>query len=92
MPFVVDRIAFVAVPFVDVGVWCLFICKARWSEREKHRSQCLHLNGLLPVCLRKCLVNSSERANRHSQPCHVHWYGFSPVCVRWCAFKCDDFV
>ena len=31
-----------------------------------------------PVCLRKCLVNSSERANRQSQPSHAQAYGFSP--------------
>lgn len=32
--------------------WWRFMCRARWSEREKHRSQWLHLNGLEPVCFR----------------------------------------
>lgn len=32
--------------------WCLFICNARWSDLEKHRSHCKHLNGLAPVCFR----------------------------------------
>lgn len=31
---------------------CLRRWRARWSEREKLRSQSLHLNGLTPVCLR----------------------------------------
>ncbi|KAL0116919.1 hypothetical protein PUN28_010058 [Cardiocondyla obscurior] len=31
---------------------CLFMWRARWSLREKHRSQCRHLNGFAPVCLR----------------------------------------
>lgn len=31
---------------------CLFMCRARWSDREKHLSQWLHLNGFAPVCLR----------------------------------------
>ena len=31
---------------------CLFMCKARWSDREKHRSQWTHLKGFAPVCLR----------------------------------------
>lgn len=49
-----------------------FLCKARWSEREKLRSQSGHWKGLTPVCLRKCLVSSSERANFHVQPSHMH--------------------
>lgn len=49
-----------------------FLCRARWSEREKLRSQSGHWNGLTPVCLRKCLVSSSERANFHVQPSHMH--------------------
>lgn len=44
-----------------------------------HLSQWLHLNGFAPVCFLKCLVNSSLRAKRHSQPSHEHLYGFSPV-------------
>lgn len=49
-----------------------FLCSARWSEREKLRSQSGHWNGLTPVCFRKCLVSSSERANFHVQPSHMH--------------------
>lgn len=37
-----------------------------------HLSQWLHLNGLAPVCFLKCLVSSSLRAKRHSQPSHEH--------------------
>lgn len=29
---------------------CLRRCRARWSEREKLRSQSAHLKGLTPVC------------------------------------------
>lgn len=35
--------------------------------------------GLMPVCLRKCRVSSSERAKRQVQPSQVQWYGFSPA-------------
>ena len=44
-----------------------------------HLSQWLHLNGFAPVCFLKCLVSSSLRAKRHSQPSHEHLYGFSPA-------------
>lgn len=57
---------------------CLFMCSDKWSDLEKARSHTLHLNGLSPVCLRKWRVNSSDLANRHVQPSHVHTYGFSP--------------
>lgn len=57
---------------------CRRRCRARWSEREKLRSQSEQRNGLIPVCLRKCRVSSSERANFHVHPSHVQWYGFSP--------------
>lgn len=49
-----------------------FLCRARWSEREKLRSQSGHWNGLTPVCLRKCRVSSSERANFQVQPSQTH--------------------
>ena len=52
--------------------WCLFMCNAKWSLREKDLSQWTHLNGLTPVCFRWCRVSSSDRANRHSQPSHEH--------------------
>lgn len=32
--------------------WCLFMCRARWSEREKLRLHTPHWNGLAPVCFR----------------------------------------
>lgn len=32
--------------------WCLFMCSARWSEREKLRLHTPHWNGLAPVCFR----------------------------------------
>lgn len=31
---------------------CLRRCSAKWSDREKLRSQSAHLNGFTPVCLR----------------------------------------
>lgn len=41
------------------------------------------------VCIRECLVSSSDRENRLEQPRKVHACGFSPVCVRrwrvWCS-------
>lgn len=53
-------------------------CRDRWSDREKERSHSVQRNGLIPVCLRKCRVSSSERAKRQVQPSQVQWYGFSP--------------
>ena len=50
--------------------WCRFMCKARWSDLEKLLSQWTHLKGLTPVCFRWWRVNSSDLANRHSQPSH----------------------
>lgn len=73
-------------------VTCRFMCSERWSDREKARSHSRHWNGLSPVCLRKCRVNSSLRANFQSQSFHVHWNGFSPVWVRWCALRWEDLV
>ncbi|TNN39054.1 hypothetical protein EYF80_050776 [Liparis tanakae] len=46
---------------------------------RSHLSQWLHLKGLAPVCFRKCLVSSSLRAKRHTQPSHEQRYGFSPA-------------
>lgn len=51
---------------------CRRRCRARWSEREKLRSQSEQRKGLMPVCLRKCRVSSSERANFQVQPSQVH--------------------
>lgn len=50
-----------------------------WSHTHTHLSHWLHLKGLAPVCFLKCLVSSSLRAKRHSQPSHEHLYGFSPA-------------
>lgn len=47
-------------------------CRDRWSEREKLRLQSVHRKGLMPVCLRKWRVSSSERANFQEQPSQVH--------------------
>ena len=47
-------------------------CRDRWSEREKLRLQSAHRKGLMPVCLRKWRVSSSERANFQEQPSQVH--------------------
>lgn len=58
------------------------MCSVKWSERENDLVHNLHRNGLMPVCFRKCLVNSSERANRHSHPFQVQIYGFSPKSKR----------
>ncbi len=66
-----------SLPFFQKGPfhqhhWCLFMWRARWSDLEKLRSQCWHLNGFTPVCFRWCRVSSSDLANRHSQPSHEH--------------------
>lgn len=47
---------------------CLFIWRAKWSERENALSQRWHWNGLWPVCLRKWRVSSSDLANFQPQP------------------------
>ena len=62
--------------------WCLFMCRARWSDLEKLLSHWTHLKGLRPVCLRWCRVNSSDLANLHSHPSQEQRYGFSPV-TKW---------
>ena len=59
--------------------WWRRACRARWSDRAKDRSQCSHWNGLDPVCLRRCLVSSSDRANLHWQSLYEHSNGFSPA-------------
>lgn len=58
---------------------CRFMCNDKWSDRLNDLVHNLQRNGLMPVCLRKCRVNSSDRAKRHSHPSHVHTYGFSPM-------------
>lgn len=56
------------------------MCSNKWSDRLNDRVQSLHRNGLMPVCLRKWRVSSSDRANRHWQPFQWQAYGFSPNC------------
>jgi len=70
--FLGHAILCVAVLPLGFVYWCLFMCNAKWSLREKDLSQWTHLNGLTPVCFRWCRVSSSDRANRHSQPSHEH--------------------
>ena len=62
-------------PSTGLSVFSLW----RHNESLAYLSQWLHLNGFAPVCFLKCLVNSSLRAKRHSQPSHEHLYGFSPA-------------
>ena len=52
--------------------WCLFMWSAKWSDLLKLLSHWAHLNGLTPVCFLWCLVSSSDRAKRHSQPSQGH--------------------
>jgi len=52
-------------------------------------SHILHWYGLTPECERLCRANSSDRENRQPQPGHVHANGFSPVCRRRWAFRCE---
>ena len=42
---------------------CVRTWVVRWSDRLKSRWHVVHLNGLAPVCFRKCRVSSSEREN-----------------------------
>lgn len=49
----VIRLWLFAVCLVGVFHMCLFMCSARWSEREKARSHRWHWKGRWPVCLRK---------------------------------------
>ena len=72
--------------------WCLLRWRARWSDLAKAFSQWGHLNGFIPVCFRMWRVSSSDLANFQVQPSQVHLYGFSPVWVRWWAFRCELLV
>lgn len=66
-----------------------FKCFDRWSDLENFFSQILHWYGLIPECDRLCRASSSERENLHPQPGQVQENGFSPVCRRKWAFKCE---
>lgn len=72
-------------------LWAL-MCFVRWSERANALVQCGQLWGLSPVCERRCRANSSDRENRQSQPSLSQTNGFSPVCRRMWAFKCELLV
>jgi len=66
---------------------CVLICLFKWSERENGFWQILQLNGLIPVCDRTCLANSSDLENRQEHSGHVQGKGFSPVCRRKWALR-----
>ena len=57
---------------VSHTVMCLFMCRDKWSDREKALSHILHWNGLSPVCFLMCLVSSSDLANLQLQPFQLH--------------------
>lgn len=56
-----------------VAYMCLFMWRAKWSEREKARSQRWHWKGLCPVCFLKWRVNSSDLANFQPHPSQLQW-------------------
>lgn len=58
---------------------CLRACFARWSLRMKRLRHTVQANLFSPVCVRRWRDSSSERANRLSQPSHLHLKGFSPM-------------
>jgi len=67
MALVVVTIVLLAVDDADEAVdrclrfpLCVLICLFKWSERENGFWQILQLNGLIPVCDRTCLANSSD--------------------------------
>ena len=45
---------------------------------------------MTPECERWCLASSSDLEKRRLQLGQVQAKGFSPVCRRRCAFRCDD--
>ena len=70
---------------------CVLTCFDRWSLLIKRLLQIGHAKRFSPVCVRKCLCNSSERVKRLPQNNQLQTNGRSPVChLRW-AFKCDVF-
>merc|ERR1719210_1061948 len=48
--------------------------------------------GVQCQCFLVCLVSSSLLEKDQGHPGQVHAYGFSPVWVRRCAFRCELFV
>ncbi len=57
-------------------------CLVRWSLRMNRRSQTGQTNFFSPVCVRRCLDSSSERANFLSHPSQWQLKGFSPEIQR----------
>lgn len=57
-------------------------CLVRWSLRMNRRSHTGQTNFFSPVCVRRCLDSSSERANLLSQPSQLQLKGFSPMLGR----------
>jgi hypothetical protein len=56
---------------------CVRTCVVKWSLRLNERIQILQWNGFCPVWILICLVNSSLREKRRSQPSTGHAYGLS---------------
>lgn len=66
---------------------CRRACLVKWSLLMNRRSHMGQANFFSPVCVRRCLDSSSERANLLSQPFQLQLKGFSPVCVLTWAFR-----
>lgn len=62
-------------------------CLVKWSLLMNRRSHIGQANFFSPVCVRRCLDSSSERANLLSHPFQLQLKGFSPVCVLTWAFR-----
>ena len=70
---------------------CVFTCFDKWSLLMKRLLHIGQAKRFSPVCVRKCLCNSSDRVKRFPQNSQLQTNGRSPVChLRW-AFKCDVF-
>lgn len=75
-------------PFFPFPLW-VFTCFARWSDLMKRLLQMGQANLFSPVCVRRCLCNSSDLVNLLPQNSQLQTNGLSPVCHLKCAFKCD---
>jgi len=58
---------------------CRWTWSLRWSERANLLVHRLQAKGLVPSCLRLCLVSSSDRANVASHSSRGHTNGRSPT-------------
>lgn len=65
-------------------------CFDKWSLRINGFWHTGHTNFFSPVCVRLCRDSSSDREKRRSQFSHLQINGFSPVWMRWWAFKWLD--